>query len=99
MAEDLKDRAQSKLATSLVELGVYRHYKGGLYTVFSTSIDEATLQPLVHYYSQAKHTRWTRTLENFRETVSDGKHQVPRFEFLSIAGAVDLVTACLDGAE
>lgn len=99
MAEDLKDRAQAKLASALVQLGVYRHYKGGLYTVFSTSIDEATLEPLVHYYSHAKRTRWTRTLRNFQETIKNDTGNVPRFEFTSVASVSELVTACFEGLE
>jgi hypothetical protein len=101
MAEDLKNRAQEKLAQTLFELGVYRHHKGGLYTAFATSIDEATLQPLVHYYSHVKHTRWTRTLENFTEQVElpDERGKLPRFEYMGPASTVELTTACFDGAE
>lgn len=99
MAEDLKDRAQSRLAEALVELGVYRHYKGGIYTVFSTSVEEATLEHKVHYYSHAKKTRWTRTLRDFRETVSVDGRTAPRFEFLSAASIVELAVACFEGLE
>jgi hypothetical protein len=101
MADDLKDRAQSKLAESLVELGIYRHHKGGLYTLFTTSIDEATLEPLAHYYSHAKRTRWTRTFTNFGDTVEmqDERGRVARFEFMGPATTLELCTACFDGAE
>lgn len=96
---DLKDRAQQKLAESHVELGVYRHWRGGLYTLFSTSIDEETLEPLVHYYSHVKRTRTTRRLHVFREHVKEAGHEGPRFEFTSIATTAELCAACFDGAE
>ena len=96
---DLKDRAQEKLAASLVEIGIWRHYKGPLYTVFSTSVDEETLELLVHYYSHAKGTRWTRKLSVFREDVLVGDKSVPRFEFTSVASIAELVQAAFEGLE
>ena len=101
MAEDFKDRAQAELAQTLFEVGIYRHYKGSLYTAFATSIDEATLVTLVHYYSHVKHTRWTRTLENFRQQVEleDERGKVARFEYMGPATTVELTTAAFDGAE
>ena len=73
-----KDAAQADLSAHLefCAIGEYEHRKGGRYIVFAHTVDEATLQPLVHYYSIAKKTRWTRTFANFVELV-DGK---PRFE-------------------
>ena len=65
----IKDKAQADLKALDFKLGVYRHYKGGLYVVFAVSLDEETLKPLVHYYSLAKETRWTRTLTNFTERI------------------------------
>ena len=63
---DAKDEAQAKLAATDFKLGVWRHYKGGLYVVFALSLDEETLQPLVHYFSLEKRTRWTRAMHNFK---------------------------------
>jgi hypothetical protein len=101
VAEDLKDRAQQKLRETLIELGIYRNHKGGLYTLFTTSVDEATLQPLVHYYSHTKKTRWTRTFQNFGEVVEmqDERGKVARFEYMGPATTLELCTACFDGAE
>jgi hypothetical protein len=101
MADDPKDKAQQKLAESLVEIGIYRHHKGGLYTLFTTSIDEATLAPLVTYYSHAKRTRWTRSFQNFGEVVEmqDERGKVARFEFMGPATTAELCTAAFDGAE
>ncbi len=85
---DPKDVAQAKLAelmdpgtTGKFKLGVYMHYKGNLYTAYSVTVDEETQRLLVHYYSHTKKTRWTRTIDNFREMVKvDGKDKV-RFRF------------------
>lgn len=67
---DEKDDAQAKLKALEFPHGKYTHYKGPFYWVFATSIDEATLEPLVHYESIAHGTRWTRTLKNFTEEVT-----------------------------
>lgn len=77
---DPKEEAQRDLARAmaLCPIGVYGHRKGGTYAVFSHSVDETTLAPLVHYFSFEKHTRWTRTVENFLEIV-DG---APRFRWV-----------------
>jgi hypothetical protein len=77
--KDPKDEAQEKLAKEGIPLGLYRHYKGPSYKVFALSIDEGTLEALVHYHSLAHGTTWTRTVKNFTEEVeADGK-KVPRF--------------------
>lgn len=78
--EVLTDKSAAQLALSRepVRLGVYRHYKGGQYIVFCVSLNEATLEQLVHYYSIEERFRWTRTREVFFEMVQD----VPRFTFL-----------------
>jgi len=71
---DEKDAAQAALAeaASCCPVGVYAHRNGGEYVVYGHSIDEATLVPLVHYFSIAKRSRWTRTIINFTEQGSDG---------------------------
>lgn len=68
-----KTEAQGRLRKSRTRLGIYQHWKGGIYVVFCTSIDEARLEPLVHYYSKAKKKRWTRTLEVFTQRIAGGK--------------------------
>jgi hypothetical protein len=78
--KDVKDEAQEKLAAGGIPLGRYQHYKGPFYDVFGLSIDEVTLEPLVHYRSLAHGTSWTRTVKNFTEDVEvDGK-KVQRFK-------------------
>jgi hypothetical protein len=78
---DAKDECQAKLAKLGFRLGVYRHYKGGLYVVYSTSLDEELLHALVHYYSLEKKTRWTRFLDVFTEEVDVPDGKVARFVY------------------
>jgi hypothetical protein len=79
---DEKDIAQERLAALRLQLGIYRHYRGGLYCVFAVSLDEDTLAPLVHYYSYEKKTRWTRTLVNFHGYLGPGEFSGQRFTFV-----------------
>jgi len=83
MASDDKQAAQLTLrhASLACPVGVYEHYKGGQYIVFAHTVDEATLQALVHYFCCARGTRWTRTVANFMEPV-DG---TPRFRHVRTA--------------
>ena len=67
--DDLKDMAQRQAIGGPQPGEVYRHYKGGIYSIVARSIKEDTLEPLVTYHSNAKGTNWTRTLENFTEVV------------------------------
>lgn len=70
MDGDPKDAAQVALAASDIRPGdVYRHYKGGLYVVVCLSVNEASLEPMVTYRSNAKGTIWTRTLKNFADLI------------------------------
>lgn len=67
---DEKDVAQKKIKASCVEPGqVFRHYKGGLYTVVAVGIDEATMKPMVAYCSNLRGDVWFRTLDNWQEPV------------------------------
>jgi len=77
---DEKDVAQVKLAALSFPLGKYQHYKGPFYWVFGVSIDEETLEPLVHYESLVHGTCWTRKMSNFMESVSLSSGEIkPRF--------------------
>jgi hypothetical protein len=78
--KDPKDAAQDKLKTDGIPLGRYQHYKEPLYDVFALSVDEGTLELLVHYRSLAHGTAWTRTLRNFTEEIEVGDKKVPRFK-------------------
>jgi hypothetical protein len=67
-----KSQAQQDLARRRdlpVEDGVYRHYKGGLYTVRAVSIKEDTGEIMVTYTSNRTGQRWTRTLDDWEQKV------------------------------
>jgi hypothetical protein len=78
MSDDPKTAAQLGLTVqaAMCPIGVYSHRNGGTYAVYAHSVDEETLEPLVHYWSFDKKTSWTRKISVFTEQV-DGK---PRFE-------------------
>lgn len=90
-----KDDAQEALRLARPLLGVYQHYKGPLYTLFCVSLDERTLEILVHYYSHEKRTRWTRTLQNFLEDTQRPMElaSVPRFVRVRDASYLELTIA------
>lgn len=46
---------------------IFRHYKGGLYTIVAVGLMEDTLKMMVAYRSNKKGTVWFRTLENFTQ--------------------------------
>jgi hypothetical protein len=83
-----------------IRLGLYRHYKGGLYVVFAKSVCEATGAALVHYYSLEKRTRWTRTAANFAEKVVIDRLQegspISRFELIRLSSDAELLLAMRD---
>jgi hypothetical protein len=61
---------------------VFRHYKGGLYSIVTVSLEVGTLAPLVTYISNLKGTAWTRTLANFTEDVRQQGDPAPRPRFM-----------------
>jgi len=60
----------------------YQHYKtGGVYLVVAVGLNEADLEPLVHYRDATDEyaTVWTRTVTVFLGKALDGETLVPRF--------------------
>jgi hypothetical protein len=75
---DDKDRAQEERRRGPVAAGtVWRHFKGGVYDVICTSVDEATLTQLVTYRSHQTGGIWTRPLADF--VGEHPVHKVKRF--------------------
>ncbi|MCI2007164.1 MAG: DUF1653 domain-containing protein [Acetobacter peroxydans] len=58
--------------------GLYRHYKGGLYTVLCTGRHSETEEWLVTYRSEARGDYWVRPLAMWMQTVNSQ----PRFALL-----------------
>jgi len=89
-----KSDAQTALAECGQQYGLYRHYKGGYYVMYGKTVNEETLETLVHYYSLEKKTRWTRTLENFTATVYlEERGNMQRFEYVREASLNELLEA------
>lgn len=80
--DDPKAEAQRRIAamTEPREGQVYRHYKGGLYSIKSVSIMEDTLETMVTYTSNLMGGDTTRTLTIFTQKIyAHGIGVVPRF--------------------
>lgn len=58
--------------------GLYRHYKGGLYTVLCVGRHSETEEWLVTYRCDAQGTYWVRPLDMWLQNVGG----VPRFAFI-----------------
>jgi hypothetical protein len=72
----------------VIEPGIYRHYKGGLYEVIGEGTHSETLEKLVIYkslYDKPDYpvgSIWVRPLGMFVETVEVDGRMVRRFEYV-----------------
>ena len=67
----------------MIQLGRYRHYKGGEYEVIALGKYEETLEDVVIYKAlYDAGSIWVRTLKVFEETVDVNGEVVPRFQFI-----------------
>lgn len=68
-------------------LGIYRHYKGGLYRVHAIATLEATMEPAVVYealhdaYDYPRGTFWVRPLREFTEHLDAENEKISRFAY------------------
>lgn len=67
------------------EPGLYRHYKGGLYTVLCSARHSETEEWLVVYRAEAAGTLWVRPLVMWNEAVLQDGGAVPRFALIDPA--------------
>jgi hypothetical protein len=67
-----------------VQKGIYKHYKGGEYSVLHVAKHSETLEAVVVYQAlYGDKGVWVRPLDMFCEDVKvDGKY-IPRFKFVS----------------
>lgn len=74
-----------------IEPGLYRHYKGNDYRVYSVVTHSETLEPLVFYRAlYGKKDLWVRPLSMFLETVVVNGEE--RARFLLVEKAADETT-------
>ena len=66
----------------MMQLGFYRHFKGGLYEVIGIAKHSETLEELVIYRSLQDQSLWVRPLSMWNERIEkDGKIYV-RFTYI-----------------
>jgi len=65
-----------------IEVGKYRHYKGGYYEVIGVARHSESLEEMVMYKNE-KNEFWVRPKKMFLENVIVEGQQVPRFKYLS----------------
>ena len=67
-----------------IQLGLYRHYKGGLYEVQGVVRHSETLQPMVLYRARyGQRGLWVRPFDMFLETVQVAGRTVSRFTWIA----------------
>ena len=71
------------MISTTLQPGLYRHYKGGLYSVLGVARHSETEESLVVYQPQyGERSLWVRPLEMFTEQVMLEGKPVPRFQYL-----------------
>ena len=69
----------------MIELGLYKHYKGSIYEVIGVATNSETLEELVVYkatYQKEGANLWARPLSMFNEAIVVNGKTVKRFEKL-----------------
>ncbi|BFM06507.1 DUF1653 domain-containing protein [Halioxenophilus aromaticivorans] len=79
-----------------ITTGIYRHYKGNLYFVYSVARHSESEQSLVVYRClYGRYDLWVRPLDMFTGTVDVNGEPVPRFSFVrsvNLEEQTDLLT-------
>jgi hypothetical protein len=64
--------------------GVYKHYKGVIYTTIKEAIHTETNEVYIVYYSnEDKNKLWIRPKSMFEEHILHNNINMPRFEYIS----------------
>ncbi len=66
-----------------IKLGLYRHFKGGIYEVLFVAKNSETLEDMVVYRANyGEHGVWVRPLSMWNETVERDGKTFKRFEYI-----------------
>ena len=63
-----------------IKLGMYRHFKGGLYEVIGIAKHSETLEEFVVYKHADNGSIWLRPTKMFLENVTRNGKTIPRFK-------------------
>lgn len=67
-----------------IKLGIYRHYKDGLYDIIGVATHSETLEILVVYRAlYGEKSLWVRPYNMFIENIEIDNKIVPRFKYVS----------------
>lgn len=81
-----------EMKTVVVELGLYRHYKGTIYWVAGISVHTETKEVLVRYAEPSRDDsmEWVRPIGMFLSDVEHEGKVVPRFQKLDPLASSDV---------
>lgn len=74
-------RAEDTTDSNLAGIGVYQHYKGGVYTALYLAIDDDTGREVVIYRGDDRRV-WSRPSDSFYSVLADNDKYISRFELL-----------------
>ncbi len=69
-----------------IKIGIYRHFKGGVYEVLHIAKHSETLEDMVVYRNVSSGDCWVRPASMWNEEVEFEGSIVPRFSFVSSNG-------------
>lgn len=70
----------------MLQKGIYRHFKGGMYKVVEIAKHSETLEDLVIYQSLSTKQFWARPLSSFLQMTTHEGKQVERFAYVGQEG-------------
>ncbi|MCL2850757.1 MAG: DUF1653 domain-containing protein [Firmicutes bacterium] len=65
-----------------IKIGIYRHFKGGIYRVVGMAIHSETQEEMVLYQASSNGLMYVRPIRMWNEIVERGGETFRRFEFI-----------------
>lgn len=65
-----------------IKLGIYKHFKGGIYEVLCIAKNSETLEDMVVYKSLKDDSIWVRPLSMWNEIVIKNNQEYKRFTYV-----------------